>query len=821
MSARIALVALLCLCAGVARAQGSEPADRLRDGRVNIDFQDAPLADVIKLMAEITNRNFLYDEAVARGTVTLISPEAVPIAEAYKVFESILQQKGFTTVEGPGGVIKIIPVRAAKESPIATVVGDRRAPNRDVFVTRLMPLKYVQASAISQAFRPLLSKDANLIAYTPTNTLILTDTQANIRRMMTILAEIDVATYRDRLKVIPVEYADATELVNHLQQIYQSDGGSQAQPRSARARAQRAATQTQTVIDADGSGLGTAGQPRFIPDRRTNSIILIAPQPTIEQVEKLIRLLDYKRQGGGEIHVYRLQNADAEEMAQTLASLTQGGGRGASAGGASATGVAAAAAAAASAVANLQGNIRVTSDAPTNSLIIQASPEGFTALRDVIDALDVRRPQVMIEALIMEVNVTDGTQLGVGWLYQPEQGDPSDATGSASFGSVSPSGLLDSIITDPPTLVTSILGKTVTVFRDDGSGTVVPMEVPVIQAAITAAQQDQDANLISAPVLLTADNENARIVIGQNIPVPTSRLQTDSGGGDFTTSQNIERQDVGVTLRVTPQISEGDTIRLSIFQQISDVVSEDPTLGPTTTNREIENVVYVSDGEAVMIGGILQDALIENENKVPWLGDIPILGWAFKSTSETTRKVNLLLILTPHIVRGPEDLEQLTVEHREKFRDAAAADLTYSGEEREARRRALEAGVELPSDENPVRRTIELHTHAHPTESLPQLRAEAEQRARARAEALEAEATTVGGSYVVQITPFRDPDAAVELLQQLMRLGYDGTVLSREEGPEILHLVQLGPYFSPDVAQRVAREVGVETDRHPVVIVQP
>ena len=546
MIARALLASLLCVAAASARAVDLTPEERLQNGRVNIDFQDAPLGDVIKLMAEITKKNFLYDEAVARGTVTLISPEAVPVEQAYRVFEAILRQKGFTTIDGPGGVTKIIPVRAAKESPIETVVGDRRPPNRDVYVTRLIRLDYVGVAAIAQSFRPLISKDANLIAYTPTNTLILTDTQANIRRMMTILAQIDIETYRDRLKVIPVEYADAAELVRHLQQIYRSPGRATSTPaRGARARAQRAAAGApQAIIETGGTGLAAAGQPRFIPDRRTNSIILIAPQPTIEQVEKLIRLLDYKRAGGGEIHVYRLQNADAEEMAQTLASLTQGTLRG----GATATGVAAAAAAAASAVANLQGGIRVTADAPTNSLIIQASAEGFTALRDVIEALDVRRPQVMIEALIMEVNVTDGMQLGMGWLYNPGQSNAGDRTGSASFGNVSPADLIGGIIADPPTLITAILGKTVTVFRpdpDDPTGPQIPFEVPVIQAAITAAQQDQDANLISAPVLLTADNETARIVIGQNIPVLTSRIQTEStgldGGDPFTTSQNIER----------------------------------------------------------------------------------------------------------------------------------------------------------------------------------------------------------------------------------------------------------------------------------------
>ena len=321
---------LIGLAPSLGFAQAINPS-LLDDGKVNIDFQDAPLADVIKLMAEITQKNFLYDEAVGRGTVTLISPRAVTIEEAYEVFESILKQKGFTTVEGPGGITKIISVRAAKESPIETVIGDRRPPNRDIYVTRLMPMQYVQASAIARAFRPLISKDANLIAYEATNTLILTDTQANIRRLMTILSQIDIETYRDRLKVIPIEFADAAQLVQHLTTIFQPQSTRSSSPtRSARARAQRGAAGTPSADT--GGGLSGAGQPRFIADRRTNAIIVIAPQPTIERVEKLILLLDYKRTGGGAIHVYRLQNADATEMAQTLASLTQSVRRGASGG---------------------------------------------------------------------------------------------------------------------------------------------------------------------------------------------------------------------------------------------------------------------------------------------------------------------------------------------------------------------------------------------------------------------------------------------------------------------------------------------------------
>jgi len=809
----ILLLPWLLLVSGSAVAQVD--ASRYKDGKVNIDFQDADLKDVVKIIAEISKKNFLFDERV-RGPVTLISPEPVSVDEAYAVFEAILRQKGFTTVEGPGGITKIIPVREAKESPIPTVTGDRRDPNRDLFITRLLPLRYVKSDLIVNTFRPLISNDANLIAYQPTNTLIITDTAANIRRLLTIISEVDIETYREKIKVIPIEYADAGELTGHLQLIFSEDGSAPA--RSTRRPTSRSRTQRSSAAAATPtSGTIAGGEPRFIPDERTNSIIVIAPQPTITEVEKLIKILDYKRRGSGRIHVYRLQNADAEEMAQTLASLTQGPatGRGSAAGGA--------AAAQAAAIAELEGGIKVTADAPTNSLIIQASAEGFAAISDVIEELDRRRPQVMVEALIMEVNVGDGTRFGLRWLFQDSVGPESDhARGAIGFGEVlNPDEGIET--GSKGVLVSAILGKTVSVWDAATSSFI---EVPVIQAVITASANDDTTNLISAPVLLTADNEEAEIVVGENIPIPTTRLQTASNTTEgFQTSANIERRDVGVTLRVTPQISEGDTVRLQVFQELSEVKEEaaegGEEFGPTTLNRTVENTVYVKDGEAVMIGGILSETQQETISKVPFLGDIPILGWAFKTTSHSVRKVNLMLILTPHIVRDTDDLQELTVTQRERFRDAAGKSMGFDEDEDEARARAIAAGLELPIDGNPVRRIIESHTERYPTEMLPQLRERREERAEQRKIERTQISEQAGGIYLVQVSLFRDVQDAVKLLRSLLEEGYDGTLLSREEASGTVHFVQLGPYLTDDKAQQVAREVEAETDLNTVVLVQP
>jgi general secretion pathway protein D len=603
------------------------------------------------------------------------------------------------------------------------------------------------------------------------------------------------------------------------------------------------------VPGQDNIGAG-ASEPRFIPDERTNSIVVIATKSILQSIERIISLLDYKRKGAGRIHVYRLKNADADEIAQTLSSLASGapgssstglrsstsrtsltglGGTAQSPAGTGALGaLTGGGGPSASAVAELGDGVRITADAPTNSLIIQASAEAFATISEVIDALDVRRPQVMVEALIMEVDANPTQALGAGWIANMKTKDGSvlgigSENGTAASTSTVTNGLVNGL-SNPGSFTAALLGKTISITDPNG----VVHQVPVVQALITASQEDKNVNIISAPTILTADKKEAEIIVGQNIPVPTSRLQAASTTTDpnaaFQTSQNIARQDVGVTLRVTPQISEGDTVRLNIFQEISevDVALSNSTLGPTTRNRKVENTVYVRDGEAVMIGGILSDVQGETEDKVPWLGDIPILGWAFKGTSNDSRKINLLVILTPRIVRDPEDLQRLTVENRERFKSASAPSIDLSEEEKEDRRKALEAGIPLPIDPNPVRRELERHDQRYPVESLPQMRDESVEREKAREAEIESlKKKEASGNYLVQVAHFSSAEEAVELLQKLIADGYDGTVFSQSSQGETTHWVQLGPYTNEAKAQTVARDLNATRGLNALVVVEP
>jgi type II secretory pathway component GspD/PulD (secretin) len=436
----------------------------------------------------------------------------------------------------------------------------------------------------------------------------------------------------------------------------------------------------------------------------------------------------------------------------------------------------------------------------------------------------------MIEAAMLEVQIKDGNSMGTNLVYSTLFGGENAGQIGSNPGNVRIPGALSQPSNPTSSLFSStIIGKMVQVM--DPNDPTKLLNVPVVSGVITAARSDADTNIIATPKILTADNEEAQIVVGETRGFPTSQLQAVNSAATtgvlnqqtnnpFQTSTQIERQDVGVTMRITPQISEGDTVRMKIFTEISNVTDPNNPFGPTTSNRQIENTVYVKDGEAVMIGGIIQDQLDTGVNKVPFLGDIPVIGWAFRSETESVVKTNLIMVLTPRIVRDPMDLQQLTVEGREKFR-ASAEGLEYDNDEDEERRKALEAGIDLPNDSNPVRRELSTLTNRYPTSKLPELREEKQIREEERAQKQIENASAPVGNYLVQLALVERPEDAAALLEKLMQQGYDGVVLSREENGQTLHYVQLGPYKSEADAQRVGREVKAGTGLNTYIMIEP
>lgn len=841
-------------------AQGAPGANAVADdGLMQLDFNDVELSAVIDTISRATGKNFIYDDRV-RGRVTVVSPTRISVAQAYAVFESVLNVKGFTTVDGPGGSIKIVPVRDAKESAINTVPGPTPTPDVDTFVTRLIPLKYIDADAISNSLKPLVSKDAALLPYPPTNTIILTDSASNIRRILSILAAIDVETFKEELTLLKVLHADAATLAQQIADIYggevSSTGGTGSALRSPRQRTQPQVPGVPTPVPGiTGSGEQARDRVRIITDARTNSLIVLSSRQRTEDIRRLVAKLDVPVTGGGRIHVYYLKNADAEELAETLNAVVSGQPAAPRAGaGAQGAGAVAPAAAQAlrAAVTELAEGVTITADKPTNALIIQSSQEGFNTARAVIEKLDVRRPQVLVEALIMEVTVSNNQDLGLNGLYRtvgpgrdifvgsltdspsrPTVFGSGSSTGGTTTGSTS-GDVTDSILDN---LIVRAMKNSLRYGTDPVTGQLIATGGSLIEGILRASENLNNANILSAPHILTSDNEEAEIKVGNNIPIISSRVQSAAGvtnaTGNLATSVNVERQDIGITLRVTPQISEGDTLRMKIFQEITDINrgliadTGDPNqVGVPLSSRKIENNVVVSDGETVVIGGLLGSNDQSTENKVPWVGDIPFFGWAFKSTQDNLQKVNLLVFLTPHIVRNAGDMEQQSIRKREEFQRSSADALARTPDELEAeeqrRAEAEERGTpyEEPEDTgNPVRDRLSVLTKRYPLERMSQIESEqaAEQKQREAAEA----AAGQGPRWGVLAAIFRSESAAQSQLTELVDAGYDGTLVSNDQAGSIFYELRLGPFDSAEQANRVADAVRRGYSLSPTVIQVP
>ncbi|MBW2692142.1 MAG: type II secretion system secretin GspD [Deltaproteobacteria bacterium] len=820
-AAVILTAALLGLGSGT--IQADDLAQFEEDDLVQLDFNDAELTTIIDAISKMTQRNFIYDERV-RGKVTIKSPTRITRKQAYAVFESVLQVKGFTTVETPGGALKIIPVRDAKQSNIETAKTSLAPPNTDRFVTRLIPLRYIDADSITNTLKPLVSKDGSIDAYEPTNMVILTEAATNIRRLLAIMEAIDIETYQDELSIFKIEHADASTLAEQVSEIYGAEVSSSRSSRSSSSRRTSRSSASSKTSDRSGSGTAGRNKVRLMTDERTNSVIALAPRAQMQDVRKLIERLDIPVSGSGRIHVYYLQHSDAEELALTLSSLVSGTMPSPSSTASSGQGATSLRAV----VQGLAEGVKITADPATNSLVIQSSREGFDTLSEVIAKLDIERPQVLVEALIMEVDITDSEHLGFQGAFRIINGnlDISTEIAPGAAKGFAYGGPIGAMVGGGLPLIQQVLSDSTEGGTEDGT---------MIQAVLTAAAGDSGTNIISAPHLLTMDNEEAEIRIGQNIPIITGRTQSAQGvsnaTGNLATSVNVERQDIGVTLRVTPQITEGDSLRMEIYQEISSInvgltasgalgAAED--VGVPLSKREIENVVTIRDGETVVIGGLLSDEYQDTVSKVPFLGDIPILGWAFKSSRRELRKINLLVLLTPHIIRTPEHLERETIRKREEFAESSKEGLEWSDRERAAERQrqkaARKAGVEYePIGDNPVRNAVLQHQARYPEERIAEIEL-ASAIARDEAEAARL-AALHAPEFAVQAVVGKDVDEAIHSLQELIDEGYDGTLISNEVGGSVYFDLQIGPFPTIEEAERTSDLVRDVHGLEPFVVV--
>lgn len=603
------LLALLTIHAAVVCAQQAKPSSRTAkaDRFVTIDFNNVDINVFIKFVSELTGKNFVVDPRV-KGNVTIISPTKISINEAYRVFESVLEVHGFSTVKS-GRVVKILPTPDARTKNIETRYNALARPE-DRLVTQLIPLTYADPNEIKRLLTPLVSRNSVIAPYSPTNMLILTDIYSNIQRLMRIIKEIDVAGVGQEITIIPLDNADSNKLVSILNTVFLSS----------QAAAKKGASQKNI---------------KFVADERTNTVIVLASEVDTLRVRELVRLLDRQTPKGKEkIRVYYLEYATAEDLVKVLQEVPSKTAAGEKAAGTAPV---------------ISAGAMITADKATNSLVITADPDDYIVLEEIINKLDIPRPMVYIEALFMEVDVGKDLRMGMEWTAAGKGTIDGKATaigGSFNRGAAS---------SNLPGLVQGTLpeGFSLGVFTE--AIQIGGVSFNNLTALINFFQEDSEVNILSTPQILTTENEEAKINVGENLPFQTS--VSTSNNDTFNT---FEYRDVGTILKITPQISQDRLVRLEISLEVSTLKDPDTaTLQPTTLKRTVDTTVIVQDKSTVVIGGLIDDTILVSERKVPLLGDIPILGWLFKYRVENRDKQNLLVFLTPHVINNPTEATQV------------------------------------------------------------------------------------------------------------------------------------------------------------------
>ncbi len=613
----IILWGVLFACPAV--AQGEK--DR-QQKYVSIDFNAVDIRVFIKFISELTNENFIIDSRV-KGNVNILSPDKITIEEAYKVFESVLEVHGFTPVKA-GKITKIIPSPNARSTNVETRLKMTSGVAGDKIVTQLLPLKFADADKLKKLFTPLVAKESVILAYSPTNTLIVTGVFSNITRLAKIINVIDVEDAGRQLSIIPIEYADANVLVKTLTLLFKK---------------------TRT---AKGKIVSQTGPVEFVADERTNIIIVLADEFNTLKAKKLVAALDKQvPRSDAKIRVFYLENAKAEDLAAVLQSLsgktttTEKGKK---------------------VEAVVSDKVKITADKATNSLIIMADKNDYAVIETVIQKLDIVRPMVYIEALIMEVRVTEGFELGVEWTAAGEagtiNGQPATAYGAlnnkkSSFPTIDAA---TGAVGLPNGFSMGLLAKGLTIGG---------ITFPTVGAALNAIQEDDNFNVLATPQIMTMDNEEARILVGENVPYIT---RSETSSVDTTREyETYEYKDIGVTLKITPQISQERFVTLKIFQEVIKVSEDSAEFRPTTLKRVAETTVVVKDAATVVIGGLIGEDLSSGSQQVPCLGDIPGLGNLFKSKSSSGIKTNLYIFITPHIITNPSEAEKIYKQKNEEI----------------------------------------------------------------------------------------------------------------------------------------------------------
>jgi len=643
--------------------------------RVAFSLEDANLSELVRVISQLTGKRFIFGGKVRDIKATVYSPEKVTVAEAYRAFLSILETNGLTVVPH-GRFLKIVETPGINTAVTPVYGTAQPVPNEERYVTRLYRLHNVSADEVAKLLVKFKSKEGDVSTYPQGNLLIITDTGANVRRLLRLVEEVDVGGASNQIWVEPVHYATASELSQRLSEIFDVAGGGKGGAPAAGAGAE--------------VGLGDTRIAKILPDDRTNSLIIVATEPAYLRVLEVIKRLDVQQSGDGDIHVLPLQHAMAEELAQTLNNILSGAAQpGAKPGARGASG-------AAPAENVFESTVKVTADKATNSLVITSTLRDYASVRSVIDRLDRPRRQVFIEAVIMDMSVDHSMQFGINY-HAGAAPDIGGGGQSLIYGGFNP---LTSIALPDPTqlqgLALGVRGPGI-----DGSSNLLGtgLTVPAFGLVLNAIATSGDANVLATPHIIATDNVPAEISVGENIPLQTnlggttglSSLAGLAGQGSQASSAlgalgglsalgglgyggfAAPRQDVGTKIKVVPHINDSNEVRLELTEEISERGAASGALGVVSiTKRTAETTVVVRDQQTVIIGGLMRDAITTSQKKIPVLGDIPLLGFLFRSSENSKRKTNLLLVLTPYIIRDQNDLRAIferKMQERQEFLD--------------------------------------------------------------------------------------------------------------------------------------------------------
>ena len=596
--------------------------------KVSLSFKDVDIKVFIQFVAKLTGKTYVVSDKVT-GRVTVLTPGPVTVEEAVRIFGSVLEVKGYVTVKS-GDVIMVVPAREGRWQGATEVQsGEGGQGSGKEMVTRVLTLEYASAETIKRNIRPLAGLYANVAAYADSNTLVITDVASNVNRLVAIIRALDRPGVSGLIKVVPLKHANAKDLAKALEELF------------SRSQTQRATAKVPvvTVVQA---------QLKVLADERTNSLILLGEKGDIEKALETIQDLDRAEvQGRYNINVIRLRYAVAEELATVFNQLSGA----ASTVPQAATGKDQTNTPPGEKIKLLSGDIRVVAEPATNSLIISADPSEFRVIEGIVAKLDIPRTMVYVETVILEMSASKSLEFGIDWSAAATTDDGFIFGGSGGL----PTGGVPEA--SSPGLNLGFMGGSVK-FGD--------IEIPNLSALVRAVQTDSDIRVVATPQILTADNEEASIQVATNLPFVT-RSDTDTDTN--STVQVYEYKDVGFSLKVTPRISDGDNVRLNVEAEAKSVVSAQTTdsegntlLAPTTNVRQAKTVILTRNNEIVAIGGLINQEAEDTGNQVPCLGSIPVLGWGFKSTKDTSKRTNLLIFLAPHILASEEAVRAFSEE---------------------------------------------------------------------------------------------------------------------------------------------------------------